>query len=188
MDARLEFMYEGESCLGFWEDWTFDAFFSATVIHDFDANGDGKFSEAEIWNVHDGAFINLRKYGFFTLIRRGAKRISPESVERFSACIRNGKLIYRFFVSLKDKGYGSDFCVAVFDTTYYCAVRYPEDAVTVTQKVAGSSVPGWTHGVNKSYPVYYNPAGGATDMTAYSTWKPGLETVYPDEIHVLPRT
>jgi ABC-type uncharacterized transport system substrate-binding protein len=184
LDARIQFEFEGNRCLGFWEDWTFDAFFSATVINDFDANRDGTFSDAESRKVHDGAFINLYKYGFFTLIRQGGKRVSPDSVERFSASVRKGRLVYRFYVPLEGKGYGNDFAVAVFDTTYYCAVRYPDDAVTMEQKVEGAPIPVWTHGVNKSYPVYYNPSGGVTDMTAYSTWKPGLETTYPDEIHV----
>ena len=76
--------------------------------------------------------------------------------------------------------------MAIFDTTYYCAIRYPDEAVTILQHAEGASVPVWTREVNKAYPVYYNPAGGMTDMTAYSTWKPGLQTAYPEEIHVRP--
>jgi ABC-type uncharacterized transport system substrate-binding protein len=61
----------------------------------------------------------LRKYGFFTLLRLGGSRESPESVSSFSAAIRDGRVVYRFYVSVAGKGYGRDFYVAVFDTTYY---------------------------------------------------------------------
>ena len=184
LDARLQFEFDGKECRGFWVDWTFDAFFSATVINDFDANGNGRFEPAEIQKVYNGAFINLHKYGFFTLIRKGDKRTSPEAVENFSATVRDNRLVYRFFVPLDGKEYGRDFSVAIFDKTYYCAVRYPEDAVTITQSSEGASSPVWAREVNKTYPVYYNPAGATTDMTAYSKWKPGLLTAYPEEIHV----
>lgn len=184
LDARLEFEFDGPECRGVRVEWTFDPFFSATVIADFDANRNGQFEETEVLRVHDGAFFNLRKYGFFTLIRKGSRRTSPEAVEDFSAEIRDKHLIYRFFIPLSGKGYGRDFAVAVFDTTYYCAVRYPDDAVTIIQRVPDSPVPSWNREVNRAFPVYYNPAGGMTDTAAYSVWKPGLETAYPEEIHV----
>ena len=184
LDARLEFEFDGTECRGFWVEWNFDPFFSATVIGDFDANRNGRFEDSEIRRVHDGAFINLRKYGFFTLIRRGSRRISPESVESFKAEIRDSRLVYRFFVSLAGKGFGQDFAVAVFDTTYYCAVRYAPDAVSFVQRSPGAAVPSYAREVNRSFPVYYNPAGGAADGTTYSEWKPGLQTAYPEEIHV----
>lgn len=184
MDARLEFELESGQCIGFWEEWTFDPFFSATVRNDFDANGDGHFNDAEVKRVYNGAFINLRKYGFFTLIRRGGERVSPEAVENFTASIKDNRLIYRFYVSLGGKGYDRDFYISIFDTTYYCAVRYPDEAVQMRQRTEGYAAAGWNREVNKSYPVYYNPGGAATDMTAYSTWKPGLQTAYPEEIHV----
>lgn len=184
LDARLEFEFDGPECRGFWVEWTFDPFFSATVIGDFDTDRDGKIKDSEVRRVHDGAFINLRKYGFFTLIRSGGKRISPEFVESFGAEVRDGRLVYRFFVPLAGRGYGRDFAVAVFDTTYYCAVRYPDDAVTFIQKSPGTAAPDFTREVNRAFPVYYNPAGGAADGTTYSAWKPGLQTAYPEEIHV----
>ena len=103
LDARIEFEFYGKTCRGFWVDWTFDAFFSATVINDFDANQNSRFEDSEIQKVHDGAFINLRKYGFFTLIRKGGERTSPEAVERFSASIKDNRLVYRFYVPLEGK-------------------------------------------------------------------------------------
>ncbi len=184
LDARLEFEFDGTECRGFWVEWTFDPFFSATVIGDFDADRNGRFEESEVRRVHDGAFINLRKYGFFTLIRRGSGRMSPESVESFKAEIRDTRLVYRFFVSLAGKGYGRDFAVAVFDTTYYCAVRYAADPVSFVQRSQEAAVPSYAREVNRAFPVYYNPAGGAADGSTYSAWKPGLQTAYPEEIHV----
>lgn len=184
IQATLNFEFEGSSCVGFWEEWTFDAVFSAELAHNFDLDGNGAFSDAEQQKIHNGAFINLRKYGFYTLIRSGSTRKSPQAVESFSATLRDGRAVYRFYVPLDDALAAGDFSVAIFDTTYYSAIQYPESFAAGTQKRAGYSLPSFSRQVDKRYPVYYNPSGGAQDMTTYSKPGPGLQTAYPEEILV----
>jgi ABC-type uncharacterized transport system substrate-binding protein len=152
--------------------------------YNFDADRDGSFSKAEQENIHDGAFINLRRYGFYTLLRKGAARSSPGAVERFSATLKNERAVYRFFVPLDGAAYAGSFSVAVFDTTYYSAVGYSAALASAEQRKAGAPVPLFSKQVDKRYPVYYNPMGGAQDMTTYKAPAPGLQTVYPEEILV----
>lgn len=179
LTSSMEFEFSGGECAGFWLDWEFDPMFSASTIADFDKNRDKKLDAAEIKAIHDNAFINLRNYGFFTYIRKDSKRVSPTAVERFSARQEKGILHYRFFVPLKGKDYHGEFSVSVFDTTFFCAVKYRNPpAVASDAKVRIAS------GENRKFPIYYNPMGAVDDATVYEKWKPGLQTAYPEEVTV----
>jgi len=182
--SNLEFEYEGTICTGFWEEWALDPMFSASIVHDLDGNANGKLDGGEADKVYAYAFINLKKYGFFTYIRRGSTRFSPSTVERFSATLRDSRLIYRFFVPLSKEQGSGPLAIAIFDTTYFCATSYEDVAAVVRQALPGAAIPSWSRLTNKHYPVFYNPTGAATDGTVYSAWKPGLETAYPEEILV----
>lgn len=184
LTSKLEFEFAGGQCRGFWVEWAFDPYFSASIIQEHDADRNGSFSAAESAQVQQFAFSNLRKYGYFVFLRKGDVRTNPAGVERFTALRRGDILVYRFFINLEGKGFGDDFHVAVFDATYFCAVEYAPTPVVVSAE--GGAAPKWERSVNKKYPVYYNPAGAATDGTIYQKWKPGLETAYPEEIHVYP--
>lgn len=179
-EARLEIEITGGRCVGFWEEWTFDSFFSAMVIGEFDANRDGRFDATENAKLEKGYFANLRKYGYFTFIRTGESRWSPDRVEGFLGRIEGDRLVYRFRVPLEAKDPGKEFALAVFDATFYCAVSYAGKAASFP----GASPASWKREVNDRFPIYYNPMGAASDSTVYNTWKPGLQTAYPEEIIV----
>jgi len=184
LESRISLEYSGENCVGFWLDWTFDPYFSAAIIQENDLNKDKRFDEKEAKSVYSHAFQNLSNYGYFIFIRTGNKRVQPDHVEKFIPEIRGDLLAYRFYVDLTGKGYGKDFNIAIFDPTFYCAVQIPQDAVTIHQSDLSAGIPKWECQINKKYPVYYNPQGSPTDMTQYSKWKPGLQTAYPEEVHV----
>lgn len=181
--SKLEFEYDGDLCRGFWVDWTFDPYFSASIIQEHDADGNKRIDAAESKNIYNNAFINLRKYGYFTYIRSGDVRRNPEKVDRFSAEIRGDRLAYRFYVNVAAKG---GVNVAVMDTTYFCAVQYPAHPATVAQYRAGSPAPKIERATDKKNPVYYDPSQSATDNSKHTAWRPGLETAYPEEIRAVP--
>lgn len=179
--TNLAFEYSGEVCRGVWVNWEFDKFFSSMIIQDYDADQNGSFSTEEIKEIHDHAFINLKRYGYFVSIREGNSRKSPESVENFTARQENGQLFYKFFVPLGNT-YSNNFYLSIFDPTYYCAVKYTDNPVSIKQ---GEGIcPDFELMENKKYPVYYNPYGASDDTTTYTKWKPGLETAYPKEVHI----
>ncbi|MBN1617086.1 MAG: DUF1007 family protein [Spirochaetales bacterium] len=180
----FNFVFDGPSLSGVWLEWQFDRFFSADIISAYDTNGDGTFSQAESNAVYQNAFINLRHYYYFTFIREGSKRWNPPKVDRFTASIREGYLVYRFFVDLSSCTSG-DVSVAVYDYTFFCDIPYKKDnPVSLTfdgaQLTARASLE-----ENKNFPVYYNPLGAIDDATIYYTWKKGLETFYPREVRVI---
>lgn len=182
LSSKLTFEYEAEKCRAISLEWTFDPYFSASIIGEHDIDKNGRFNPQETKNIHDFAFSNLRKYGFFLYIRSGRTRFNPTAVQNFAAEIREDRLVYRFSVDLSERDLGADFGVAVFDSTYFCAVSYPKDAATVIQRVSGAPVPAWERVIDKRYPVYYDPNQAATDMTPQTKWRAGLETAYPEEI------
>jgi ABC-type uncharacterized transport system substrate-binding protein len=182
LTSHVEIVCSGNRCEGCRFEWKFDDFFSGSVIREFDKNKDGFFDAKEIKNIYNQAFINLKNYGYFVFLRKGFERKNPDKVTDFSAWQKNGVLYYSFFVPFEKLKYDDDFYVAVFDRSFYCAVVYTDKDVSVMQK--SGEAPNYELSVNKKYPVYYNPLGSAEDLTIYKKWKPGLETAYPDEIHI----
>lgn len=180
--SKIEFEFNGKECRGCRIEWMFDRYFSASIISGFDKNKDGKFDEKEISTIQAKAFSNLKNYGYFVFIRKGSERKNPATVNSFSAAQKNGILYYSFFIPFEKGKYDDDFYVAVFDRSFYCATEYARDAVKINQK--SGIPPKHKTAVNKKYPVYYNPAGASDDMTIYRKWKPGLETAYPEEVHI----
>lgn len=178
-----EFVWNEEKLAGVWLEWIFDSYFSADIIWAYDFDADGKFTPEEIDAVYNNAFINLRNYYYFTFIRQGKTRSNPTSVEKFTARQDNGLLVYRFYVDLSQYKSG-EFCLAVYDYTYFCDVRYPDKNPVKLTYDSSKVAPKFTIEENKEFPVYYNPLGSASDTTVYYEWKPGLQTYYPREVKI----
>jgi ABC-type uncharacterized transport system substrate-binding protein len=179
---RLDFDFDGTTCSGFWVEWGFDSYFTASIIQNYDVNRDGTFDEGETRAIHDGAFINLENYGYFVYLRRGDNRTHPNEVEHFTVWLKDNRLYYKFYVSLAGRGFKDDFSVAIFDPTYFCSVKYQNPALTITQ--AQGPRPHYKIAANSKYPVYYDPMSPASDLTTYEKWQPGLQTAYPEEIRL----
>lgn len=182
ISTALEFVVKSGKIHGVYETWTFDRFFSADIIQGYDANGDGTFDTAEIKDVYNNAFINTRHYAYFTFIRQGEKRSSPEKVSNFSVTQKEGIVSYRFYVDLSC--YTGDLYFAVYDYTFFCDFRYADVTPITFTGTFGSKKPSYTIAENKKYPVYYDPFDTAETTLTYDQWKPGLQTYYPREIHI----
>ena len=183
ISTQTEFILNNGKVQGAYETWTFDRFFSADIIQGYDLNGDGLFSKAETQDVYDNAFINTKNYAYFTFIRQGDKRQSPARVSDFSVWQKNGIASYRFYVDLSK--YSGNFYFAVYDYTFFCDFRYDEKTPVIFTGASGKTPPTYTIAENRKYPVYYDPFDTADMTTMYDTWKPGLQTFYPREIHII---
>lgn len=176
-ECRFQFHQTGGRISGVTLDWKFDPFFSADILRGYDTNRDRTFDEAETRQVFEQAFVSLKYYHYFTFIRQGATRSSPQSVSEFRVREEDGRVHYQFLVDLR--AYQGDVALAVYDHTYYCAVSYVYP--TLPPDLTGLSLTATTA---REFPVYYNPLGAADDLTTYTQWKPGLATFYPTEIVV----
>jgi ABC-type uncharacterized transport system substrate-binding protein len=179
-DSAVEVVFEGKSLKGAYITWTFDHMFSADILR-YDANKDGVFNAAETRDVYDNAFINLRKYYYFTFIRQGSKRSNPSSVREFSVSAKAGKVSYRFFVDLSSYPKGALY-LAIYDYTYFCEIRYPDKGAVTLRYDPALIEASYEIETNTSYPVYFDPLGAVDDTTVYYEWRKGLNTFYPREI------
>lgn len=183
--SKIDFIFSGEKLTGAYVTWTFDRFFSAEIIADYDSNKDGKFTKAETEDVYNNAFIYTQNYYYFTFIRQGSVRTSPEKIskDKFSVWQKNGIVSYRFYVDLS-KLKGRELYFACYDYTFFCDITYPEHKAVNFICDKTRLKPSFTIEENKAFPIYYNPLGAADDMTIYYKWAPGLQTYYPLEIHI----
>lgn len=184
ISVQTEFIWSGEKPQGAYETWTFDRFFSADIIQGYDLNHDGLFDKAETQDVYENAFINTKNYYYFTFIRQGDKRRSPEKVSRFSVRQKEGLVSYRFYIDLTEYA-NSELYFAVYDYTFFCDFRYEKKNPVSFTGAFDKAPPSYTIVENKKYPVYYDPLDTADMSTLYNTWKPGLQTYYPKEIHII---
>lgn len=179
--TKMEFAYQNDEMAGVWQEWRFDVFFSGTIRQGYDWDGDNEFNEEETDAVFAGAFANLENYDYFMFYRTGGETFTPSETNQFSVWMEEDVMVYRFFVPLDVKN--REIWLSVFDVTYFCAIFYEEDAAKTTGRTAGTS-PIYLAEKNEDNPIYYNPTSPANDNTRYTKWAPGLETAYPEEIHV----
>ena len=130
----VTFVFDGSGRVtAFRMDWLFDDFFSAGLLEDFDADGNGRFDAAEIAALREGAFVSLRDYGWFThFYLDGVEQASPEP-SSFEA-VAEGELVrYRFELPLAEPidPAATRLEVAVYDQEYYVEVLLDETAPAV---------------------------------------------------------
>lgn len=182
LTSKEEFVFEGNKLAGCWIEWEFDSYFSADIIYSYDFDQDGIYNKEETDAVYNNAFINLKNYYFFTFIRQGKTRTNPEKVENFSVHQKDGLILYRFYIDLSEYE-GNELYLAVYDYTFFCDIRYPENPVSFKYDPNLISV-NYTIEKNENYPVYYDPLASSSNNTVYYEWEPGLQTYYPKEIHI----
>jgi len=183
--SSLEVIFAGKALKGAYVTWTFDRFFSADIISGYDLNGDGIFSTKETADVYENAFSYSENFYYFTFIRQGEKRVSPEHIEKasFSVWQNKGILSYRFFIDLS-KFKGKEIFLACYDYTFFCDITYPKNAAVKFIYDKTMIQPSYSIIENKNYPVYYDPLGAMDDNRIYYKWAPGLNTYYPKEVRI----
>ena len=105
--------------------WTFDAFFTESILLDYDADRNRSISDQESHVIHDNAFQNLQYYGFFTYIDTGSGRWQPEEIADFRADLIDQRLRYRFSIPLtSDQIANRDMVrLTVYDESFFCDCR-----------------------------------------------------------------
>lgn len=134
IDNKVTIVFDGKGLAGFSLDWVFDKVFSASIIHDFDLNGDGVFSKNEIGAIKESAFSNLSNFNYFCAITINGSVFRVQYVTEFFAAMSENRVIYRFFVPCHVQGIAEFKMVtaAVYDETYFTDIIFdPEEAVCI---------------------------------------------------------
>ncbi len=134
IDNKVTIVFDEKGLAGFNLNWVFDKVFSASIIHDFDLNGDGIFSKTEIEAIRETAFSNLSNFNYFCLVTINGSVFRVQYVTDFSVAIRDKRVIYKFFVPCHVQGITEFKMVtaAVYDETYFTDIIFdPEEAVRI---------------------------------------------------------
>ncbi len=180
IDSRLTFKLSGEGLEGFSVEWKFDEVFSAMIRRDYDRDGNGVFSQREQREIEDGAFSNLRNYGYFIYMLTDSGTEQPRVVKEFEAWLDEGVMYYRFFVPCPMRAVDSaqTLRVAVYDKSFYCDIATVAQQPVRIQAPAALSVD-YQVEKNRDLEITYSPMGGRQRSGRSYTG-----TAYPDQIRL----
>jgi len=86
------------------------------------------WKNSEIDAIEKEAFDNLANFDYFTVIRIGGKSFKVKYVRDFSAALKEGKLIYDFFMPCHVKAISTfkEVVISQYDPTYYTDMSLDE--------------------------------------------------------------
>lgn len=117
--------------------WRFDEMFSASVVMDFDANGNATLDPEELAEVGQTVLESLEEYSYYTTLTEDGRTVKVAKPEAINVDFKDGQLL--MFFTLKPgeamplKGRLS---FGVYDPTMYAAMDFAsdDDLVTVGEK------------------------------------------------------
>lgn len=183
IDTRLEVRLDGNCPDGNRLDgleitWYFDPMFTASIVNDFDEDGNNFFSEHEIDSIYENAFSNLADFDYFTFVNTNSTTLSPCTVEEFTVYMEGQTLVYRFFAPFDIPISDVSFAVAIYDDTYYCDILYHEDS-PITLTGPGSENATFQIVQNRDIQIQY---GGSVSVYREGSNYTGL--AYPQQVVV----
>ncbi len=108
-------------------EWTFDPFFSQSVLVDIGQPQGGGLSSSQVEQIRLNAFENLRNFGYFTYIRINGKEHPVRRVERFNARVNDDiTLVYSFEIPI-DVPLGTEpiaLRVSMYDESFFTDFAY----------------------------------------------------------------
>ena len=155
IDAAANLVFEQGALVGIETQWTLDPFISALLIEDFDADKDGVFEPDEAVALEQATFVGLSEFGFYTHLRIDGVASSPETVLNFHPTIRDGTVLYSFYVPLPEPADPTRQAVdiAFYDETYYTDLYYEDASVSISGDHPGGCTPALRE--DHDTPIYY---------------------------------
>lgn len=178
IDTKLEVRLSGDRLDGLEITWFFDPMFTASIVNDWDVNGNGSFSPSEVELVYENAFSNLADFDYFTFVSTGNTTLSPSTVEEFTVFMDGQTLVYRFYTPFDITVRDGSFSVAIYDHTYYCDILYCTDS-PITIVGSGSGNASFQIVENDNIEIMY---GGSISVSRDGKTYTG--TAYPQQVVV----
>jgi ABC-type uncharacterized transport system substrate-binding protein len=144
IDVVATFVFDNAKVTGVRFQWTFDEFFSAGVISEFDKNRDKTFDGAEIDAVRTGAFDGVKEVGYFTDVVIDGHKIEIFETKDFTAAIEKGAAVYQFTVPFAESldPAKTSLAVTVYDKSYFVDIAFQggKDALKIAGTGSGACV------------------------------------------------
>jgi ABC-type uncharacterized transport system substrate-binding protein len=124
IDNRLVFLYADGMITGFRTEWRFDEIFTADMLAQYDADGDGQFSEDESKEVADGTLPNLASFHYFTYTKVAGEDLGTLAPSAFRADVVDGAVRFALTFALPQPidPHRQALAVSVYDSEYYVEV------------------------------------------------------------------
>jgi ABC-type uncharacterized transport system substrate-binding protein len=100
IDTVATFVFDRDKVVSIKLEWTFDEFFSESLLYGIHPKKKGTLDAREIKELYEKDFANLKNYDYFIHLRLGGKKLPVREVSDFSAAVLNGRVVYRFTVRL----------------------------------------------------------------------------------------
>ena len=129
INAFLSIDFNDSGVCGIGVKWDFDEMFTELMLEEYDTDANGVFDENERQRLYNEAFVNLKEYGFFTKIFVGDKRLEYSKTKNFKASIKDGQMIYEFYIPLSINIPSDSYKlinIYSYDETYYMDVYLDE--------------------------------------------------------------
>ena len=130
VECKFSFVMDDRGLVGFKQQWTLDEMTTVSVLDVIDKNRDGSLSAEEKIAVRDMSVNSLLQYHYFTVARINGEDYPVREIKDFAAELKNGKLIYDFFVPCRVEvapGQTNEVKAAVYDESFYTVVVYVEE-------------------------------------------------------------
>ena len=100
MHCRILFNFDGAAVNAFGQTWTFDEHYSGHLIEDFDQDGDGAFSPAEVGAMEKTVLPTLARSRYFTFVSVDGRDIGAITPYTFNAMAENGIVTFAMSMAL----------------------------------------------------------------------------------------
>ena len=132
IDAQIKVYFDANGVKGFKIVWVFDKMFSEIMLDEFDDDVDDQFSKEEQKLIYQKAFINLKKFNYFTKIMIDNRPFKIQSIANFRAEINEEVMTYSFFIpcSIPIIDVAKFVKVYTYDESYYMDVSLTNSAIS----------------------------------------------------------
>jgi ABC-type uncharacterized transport system substrate-binding protein len=129
IETVATFVFDRGKVVGIKLEWTFDEFFSESLLDSIHPKKKGTLDAKEIKELYEKDFANLKNYEYFVHLRLGGKKLPVREVSDFSATVLKGRVVYRFTVRLPSPvdPLGTPIALSVYDESYFVEVAFAEE-------------------------------------------------------------
>lgn len=126
--------------------WYFDPLFSASVVLDFDKNGDRKLDKEELQSLAHVIKQSLAEFNFFQSVNADGKEVVLNPPDTLTADMTDGQLVLRLENTPRTSlvlQQGSTYQFSLYDPSFYVSVSFQKDidiAVNGLPAFCGSSI------------------------------------------------
>jgi len=125
---NLKVQFDEKGMAGFNVYWEFDDMFSSMICEDHDLNKNGVLEKSEVLSIKEKAFAYIAEFNYFIYVKINGADFKVKFVTEFSARLKNGKLIYNFFIPCHVSAAKNfkHIIIASYDPNYYSAIYFIE--------------------------------------------------------------